>query len=344
MVLKRALAACVAATALIAAALWYGAPAEPSAKEPGAAGHVARSPGPQPAASASGDSRSDGPRAPDLQAVRSLAGTEVPGEVVIDAGGSLTVTRSLRQMFDYFLTIQGEVEQEQIAGMLERHLQQDQIPGAVIAQVLELFRRYQLYLVAVGQIPTLAYARDNLEAARQAIESRSMLRRSMLGMVAADAFFGEEERQDQHALAQMTILMDSTLSPRQREARLRELRQTLPPDQAEEEDRMEQLMELSHDVEALKAAGADPQAIRNLRLKVVGPEATTRFEELDRETAEWDARVAAFRAERERTLGRPGLTAEQRNEAVQELIRSRFTPNEALRLPALDEIERQRRQ
>lgn len=37
-------------------------------------------------------------------------------------------------------------------------------------------------------------------------------------------------------------------------------------------------------------------------------------------------------------------TAEQRNEAVQELIRSRFTPNEALRLSALDEIERQRRQ
>jgi len=81
--------------------------------------------------------------------------------------------------------------------------------------------------------------------------------------------------------------------------------------------------------------GADPSEVRELRLSLVGPEATGRLEDLDQERQQWQQRMDDFSAEREAILSYQGLAEDDKQAAIEELLENRFNANERLRVSSL---------
>ncbi len=86
-----------------------------------------------------------------------------------------------------------------------------------------------------------------------------------------------------------------------------------------------------------KAAGADAEEIRSYRVATVGEAAANRLEALDAERAEWNKRLSAYQAARAKIAGETSDPA-ARKDAETKLLEASFTPQEQLRVKALDEI------
>ena len=304
------------------------------------AGNEAPTPAPAPAVTAQ-DSRISAPPSlpqpsaaarltPAAQEPTSLRGTQVDGELLVDARGNLVLTSQVRHLFDYFLSLIGEESSLQARQRIRDHLtaQLDQPARGQALELLETYLDYQYQLVDLEARFPVAERLEDLLAREQAVQQ---LRARLFSREAHEAFFAGEEIYNNFTLERLTIQQDPSLSDREKGLAIEALRENLP-------EEMRQLLvpqihnDLREQTLALRAAGADEGRIRQLRMGMLGPEATERLEELDRSRAEWRERVAAFQQERERILSQPGLADSDRRAAVNALLEEQFTANERLRL------------
>lgn len=303
-------------------------------------GNEAPTPAPAPAVTAQ-DSRISAPPSlpppsaparltPAAQEPTSLRGTEVDGELLVDARGNLVLTSQVRHLFDYFLSLIGEESGLQARQRIRDHLtaQLDEPARGQALELLETYLDYQYQLVDLEARFAVAERLEDLLAREQAVQQ---LRARLFSREAHEAFFAGEEIYNNFTLERLTIQQDPSLSDREKGLAIEALRENLP-------EEMQQLLvpqihnDLREQTLALRAAGADEGRIRQLRMGMLGPEATERLEELDRSRAEWRERVAAFQQERERILSQPGLADSDRRAAVNALLEEQFTANERLRL------------
>lgn len=303
-------------------------------------GNEAPTPAPAPAVTAQ-DSRISAPPSlpppiaparltPAAQEPTSLRGTEVDGELLVDARGNLVLTSQVRHLFDYFLSLIGEESSQQARQRIRDHLtaQLDEPARSQALELLETYLDYQYQLVDLEARFPVAERLEDLLAREQAVQQ---LRARLFSREAHEAFFAGEEIYNNFTLERLTIQQDPSLSDREKGLAIEALRENLP-------EEMQQLLvpqihnDLREQTLALRAAGADEGRIRQLRMGMLGPEATERLEELDRSRAEWRERVAAFQQERERILSQPGLADSDRRAAVNALLEEQFTANERLRL------------
>lgn len=267
---------------------------------------------------------------PAAQEPTSLRGTEVDGELLVDARGNLVLTSQVRHLFDYFLSLIGEESSQQARQRIRDHLtaQLDEPARGQALELLETYLDYQYQLVDLEARFPVAERLEDLLAREQAVQQ---LRARLFSREAHEAFFAGEEIYNNFTLERLTIQQDPSLSDREKGLAIEALRENLP-------EEMQQLLvpqihnDLREQTLALRAAGADEGRIRQLRMGMLGPEATERLEELDRSRAEWRERVAAFQQERERILSQPGLADSDRRAAVNALLEEQFTANERLRL------------
>ncbi len=303
-------------------------------------GNEAPTPAPAPAVTAQ-DSRISAPPSlpppiaparltPAAQEPTSLRGTEVDGELLVDARGNLVLTSQVRHLFDYFLSLIGEESSQQARQRIRDHLtaQLDEPARSQALELLETYLDYQYQLVDLEARFPVAERLEDLLAREQAVQQ---LRARLFSREAHEAFFAGEEIYNNFTLERLTIQQDPSLSDREKGLAIEALRENLP-------EEMQQLLvpqihnDLREQTLALRAAGADEGRIRQLRMGMLGPEATERLEELDRSRAEWRERVEAFQQERERILSQPGLAESDRRAAVNALLEEQFTANERLRL------------
>ena len=303
-------------------------------------GNEAPTPAPAPAVTAQ-DSRISAPPSlpppsaparltPAAQEPTSLRGTQVDGELLVDARGNLVLTSQVRHLFDYFLSLIGEESGLQARQRIRDHLtaQLDEPARGQALELLETYLDYQYQLVDLEARFPVAERLEDLLAREQAVQQ---LRARLFSREAHEAFFAGEEIYNNFTLERLTIQQDPSLSDREKGLAIEALRENLP-------EEMQQLLvpqihnDLREQTLALRAAGADEGRIRQLRMGMLGPEATERLEELDRSRAEWRERVAAFQQERERILSQPGLAESDRRAAVNALLEEQFTANERLRL------------
>ncbi|NLB99887.1 MAG: lipase secretion chaperone [Pseudomonas formosensis] len=267
---------------------------------------------------------------PAAQEPTSLRGTEVDGELLVDARGNLVLTSQVRHLFDYFLSLIGEESSQQARQRIRDHLtaQLEEPARSQALELLETYLDYQYQLVDLEARFPVAERLEDLLAREQAVQQ---LRARLFSREAHEAFFAGEEIYNNFTLERLTIQQDPSLSDREKGLAIEALRENLP-------EEMQQLLvpqihnDLREQTLALRAAGADEGRIRQLRMGMLGPEATERLEELDRSRAEWRERVAAFQQERERILSQPGLAESDRRAAVNALLEEQFTANERLRL------------
>jgi lipase chaperone LimK len=139
------------------------------------------------------------PIAPLSLANTSLAGTQPDGDWGVDAQGQLKASRALRQRFDYYLSLIGEMPLADIQAMVW-HAAKQTLKEPALGQVMALWDRYvQL------QKHAWKHAVDLRQSASwsAALTERQIVRRQMLGADVAQAFYADEERELQDMLARL---------------------------------------------------------------------------------------------------------------------------------------------
>lgn len=264
----------------------------------------------------------------------SLQGVEVPDELVVDAQGRLVLNEALRRVFDHFLAAQGEEPALDTVARLRAWLTH-RLPAPAAARALSVLGSYLAYQDALRDLPAAqapADAAGDVADVRQRLAQVRGLRSQHMDNETVQAFFADEDALADHRLMRMAVLRDQNLSPQERADRLREARERLSPAQRAQMDVLTQVEDLQVATQALQARGGSEAELRGLRESIVGEEAAQRLEALDRSRAQWQTRVAAFRAERDALMADASLSEPQRQARLQAMVARDFSPAEALRL------------
>jgi lipase chaperone LimK len=261
----------------------------------------------------------------------SLEGTDVDGALAADADGRLLVTPETRAFFDYFLTASEEEAPDQIRARIVAGIEARLTPDAAHAAI-DLLDRYLAYRQRARQVLASASGPE------EQLQQLRALRRAILGAADAEALFADEEARDLVTVQRLRIAGDASLTQEDREARLLAVEAQLP--ETERAARSAALLpaQLARDEAQLRAAGGTAAEVRTLRERAVGAEAADRLEALDRQRADWQARVDQYRADRDAIERDAARTPDERASAIAELVAERFTSQEQVRVRALERI------
>lgn len=263
--------------------------------------------------------------------VPSMAGTRPDGQLGASAGDTLKVDAELRHLFDYYLSALGEAELPAIRAGIERELERRLAPAAA-AEAKRLLGQYLAYKRALADAERAQAAAASgtsfAAAARQRLLAMQELRKRYFSPTEAAGLFGDTDARDQDAIARLELVDDKNLAPAQRLQRLADLDRKLPAGLQEERTAPQRVLNLEQQVEAARSHGASEDDIFRLRSAAFDPQAAGRLAQLDREQAEWQRRVAAYRS------ASAGLGGNQA--AIQQLRDSLFTSWEQKRLGAYE--------
>jgi lipase chaperone LimK len=260
----------------------------------------------------------------------SLAGTDPDGSLERDAAGRFRPTPDTRRLFEYYLSASGEEPLDVIRGRILLRAAAE-LPPAAAAEAAALLDDYLALRAALQAQNEAGLAPDTLE--RRLQWSRE-LRREYLGAAAADALFGEDERVTALELERRDVLADPALGEEEREARLEAIEARMPERVRAARERATAPSRARGEVEDLRAAGAGDDQVFAARERRLGAAAALRLAELDRQRAEWRARLAAYADARDALALE--VPPEERERAIEALRASRFAPEEVARVQALE--------
>ncbi|MFN3580581.1 MAG: lipase secretion chaperone, partial [Pseudomonas sp.] len=318
---------------VIAASLLLGwhffAPQEASSPPPAMVQTQPQSP--QPLVTAAAPSRSVA--TPPTAGIDSLRDTEVDGDLQTDASGNLIVTEELRHLFDYFYTAVGEIEFDQATARIRQYLA-SQLRNPALSQANALLDSYIAYKTELVDLESNFPVIADIGMLRDREDAVQRLRATLFTPEAHRAFFATEELYNGFTLERLAILHDANIPEQDKGEMIEALRENLPEEvQAVLIPQIHQT--LTEETDRLLAEGAGQADIRQLRLSLVGPEATQRLEQVDHQRAQWQQRLDAFSADKQAILDFQGLADEDKQSAIDELLQERFSSNERLRVATL---------
>lgn len=268
----------------------------------------------------------------------SLAGTEVDGELEVDAQGRLRITHGLRRVFDYFLTTVGEEPLATVLARLRAYLRH-RLPPSAAAEAERILDGYLAYKQALEALQARVQRSDgslDIGAVRQQMQEVQALRSQFMSAEVVTAFFGDDDAYDRYTLSRLDVLQNPALSPLQRAQQLAALERQLPTPLREATAALNQYQNLEALTADWRARGGSAAELRQLRESLVGPAAADRLEVLDRERSDWDRRLAAWLAERAALLGNRSLGEADRLRALAEARARHFSDSERLRVESLE--------
>jgi lipase chaperone LimK len=129
----------------------------------------------------------------------SLAGTQADGDWGVNSQGQLQASRTLRQRFDYYLSLIGEMPLASIESLLQQDAKKS-LKEPALSQVLSVWRNYVKLQQHAWQH---AVDLKNPATWSTALAERQTVRRQILGADWAYAFYAEDERELQAMLSQV---------------------------------------------------------------------------------------------------------------------------------------------
>lgn len=273
----------------------------------------------------------------------SLLDTAAPGNLRLDAQGNLVLDPSLRALFDYFLTAQGEEPFEVVTARIRAYLRHS-LPPPAAGQSEKILDQYLEYLAALADIPdpggvTTQELSPALIAQRKELER--MLRSRYLAPDVADVFFGAEDQYDSYALSLLELRRDTTLGEVDKEVQRQLLLAQLPEDlqaqlrrdlgQASTRDAIQKLRQ------EFPLGGAD-ERIRSLRVQQWGESAAQRLAQVDRAQRGWKQRSDEYLEQRQALLDNRSLGGPERDQMIDQLRASHFVDSELRRVESYERL------
>lgn len=270
----------------------------------------------------------------------SLQGTEVDGELEVDASGHLKITNGIRHVFDYFLSAMGEEPLETILARIRAYIRH-KLPAMAAGEAEKLLDNYIAYkrgLESVQQAQPASNGNIDIDGVRRQMQQVQALRTQYFSQEVITAFFGDEDAYDRYTLSRLDVIQNKNLSAAQRAAQLAALEQQLPTSIQESMKTINQYQNLETLTADWKKRGGSPAELRQIRENLVGPEATDRLESLDKERAGWDQRMNAWYGERDAIILNKNLSEQDRQSQLDALRKSRFNDTERLRVESLERM------
>lgn len=284
---------------------------------------------------------------------RSLQGTEVDGEIIIDENKQLVVTEGLRRLFDYFLSALGEEEEAVIYARVESYIR-SHTPEPAASQALAIFDQYIAYLKAIPeieqrygnlQLQATKSGELDLNAVAQQKQDVSKLRQQYFSKETITAFFGTEDDYDDYSMEMVRINQNTQLSNTQKEAAIQDYISRMPDNTTKANiTQQANLNELMTRTEQMKAKGTTPEALYNMRRELVGAPAAARLAQVDQEDANFDKRFEQYQAQKQRLLNQSGDKAQTDKQAqtqINQLEQQLFNDTERKRLAGYAAMKQQ---
>lgn len=301
----------VAAAALVVVGLQglpAAAPAAPSAPEPAAPVRVATT--------------------------SSLAGTTPDGAARATADDALVLEPGLIRLFDYYLTTVGERPLAAIQAQVDKDLDHRLGPRAA-RQAKDVYARYVRFKEALKDQRPAKPAGRSVDMLRDGLRRMLALRATFFTEPESQALFAPQDAEASAALARMDIEQDPALDDATRRARLAALDASLPASERAAREAPLAVVHLEEAAQRIRAQGGSEDEVYRMRAAATSPEAANRLADVDREDAAWQARIAAYQAQRRGVLAAPGDDAAHAT-AMGELRNRLFTPEEQRRLAAYE--------
>ncbi|GAA3925011.1 lipase secretion chaperone [Litoribacillus peritrichatus] len=167
-------------------------------------------------------------------------GTDVLGALTTDDQGNLVKDANARQLFDYFLTAQDDVDLTQIQQWLHQYIDQH-LEAPADEQAYQLLGDYLEYKTQMNALsfdqdiwarlydPSQLVSQSDLNSLRRVFQEREQLQQSLFDQTTAEAMFGQDNRYDQYMLDRMAVAA-SDLSEQEKQRQLQSLNARLPPE------------------------------------------------------------------------------------------------------------------
>ena len=281
---------------------------------------------------------------------RSLKGTQVDGEIIIDENKQLVVTEGLRRLFDYFLSAIGEEDEAVIFARVESYIRHH-TPEPAASQAVAIFGKYVAYLKALPEIEK-RYGNLQLQATKngeldlnaiaQQKQDVANLRQQYFDKTTIEAFFGAEDNYDDYSIEMVRINQNQQMSEAQKQAARQDYISRLP-DSAIKTNIMQQanLGELMVRTEQMKAAGASPEALYNMRRELVGAPAAERLAQVDQQDADFDQRFKQYQAQKQQLLSQNADKVQAQTQ-IHQIEQQLFNDMERKRLAGYAALQQQK--
>jgi len=251
----------------------------------------------------------------------------------LGVAGDLSVDANTRGALDVLLTSLGTPPTAAELQGLEDALRRA-MPGEAATQAMALVHRYADYTNAAAADSAAQQAPTTPDELKALLDKTIALRRKHFDADTAQALFGAEEALSRHALAVQAIEADPQLSYAEKTARIKTLRDQLPPEAASQEAPETLAMsEMDNKLNALRQQGATAAQIEQVRQRYLGNHAAQSLGEMEAERARWESRYEAF-LQQKKALGATGAT--DMNAQVEALLRQHYSDEELLAARAYD--------
>lgn len=278
-------------------------------------------------------------KTPVIQNIRSLSGTQIHGNLRIDEDGNLIVEKAVRQLFDYFLNVAGEIPRAELIEQIKQGIA-DYLAEPAQSQALEIFDNYIEYQTALqAEIDSGLYqvSPGNLDDLEATYRTRSQLRSFHLGNEAATAFFEEEEARDWYTVGKLRLNANTSLTDEERQAELTALESTLPENHQKVLYKQRDREAVRSKIEALRKENASIYDMQQEWSKHYDSETVERFVKLEESRKDWNNRINDY-LQRKENLAEKYSTEDAYNQAVTELKSSMFSETEARRVSVKESL------
>jgi lipase chaperone LimK len=261
--------------------------------------------------------------------------TEVNCQLALDPSNHLIVNEQTRNCFEYFITQYGEKNIDQIKQDFKAYIEQGYKEPA-LKQILDLWNRYLNYRVQLGSLKEPSLSKEDPEYYRKIFGLMKNLRSQFFSDYEIEGLFGAENIYHEYTLNRMSIMADKSLNEVQKAQKLKELFAQLPEDWKENLEQLSKLEDLRKLTSEIKARGGSVEELRQMRINLVGVEATGRLEQLDQDRGNWKSRVNSYLEKRDGIL-KSNMSQSAQQQAIQQLRDQQFSNSqEQLRLGAFE--------
>lgn len=262
----------------------------------------------------------------------SLAGTTVPADLVMDNDGQLIVNSGTRAILEYFLSLSGELPDEQIRQLIRQWAEDNAAPRAA-SDLLALLDRYNAYR---QRFASGDYAASTETDIADKLRQRQQLREGIFG-ADATALFADEDRYDQFSLQRRDILT-SDMSEAEKEQAMQTLHASLPEQLATQYRQQHALRHLQETEQAIQETGGNSADRFAYHQQTFGDEAALRLQSLAQQRQHWQQRYQDYATQRDRILA-SGLSGKDKQQQLAQLRATLFEETEQRRVAALDRLE-----
>ncbi len=266
---------------------------------------------------------------------QSLANLDHGVHLQVDEYGHLIVNKSIKELFEFYLSAIGEEPLEQVIARIEQQIT-SMLQAPASTQALLLLKNYIDYKTELSNVE------NNIDEYLDPLEKMILLKKEVLALrqsyFLADsysAFFKEDDEYDDFMLKRLSINQDKTLDANSKQQQLLDLDKSLPVAMQAQRQRVMVHGELYASAKILREQGASDESIYNIREEALGHEAATALAQLDDKKKVWKSRLQNYAVQRDSILA-SSLAVSDKAMAINELIEMNFSQLEGLRVRALN--------